>query len=99
MPYASWLLDLDLALIKAPAMQLDTRACAHLEQATQAKQVNTLQALCTCRRVDLIGMRPFSSLPLLLVWLQNPLVQDGIIFANAVRAIGCFLLGVVPPGF
>ncbi len=43
-------------------------------------------------------MCPLPGSPLLLVRLQNPFVQDGVVLANAVWAVGCLLLTVVLPG-
>jgi hypothetical protein len=42
-------------------------------------------------------MGPLPGSPLLLVRLQNPFVQDGVVLANAVWAVGCLLLAVVLP--
>ena len=43
-------------------------------------------------------MCPLPGSPLLLVRRQNPFVQDGVVLANAVWAVGCLLLTVVLPG-
>ena len=40
-------------------------------------------------------MCPLPGSPLLLVWLQDPFVQDGVILADAVWAVDCLLLTVV----
>ena len=44
------------------------------------------------QKQHLVGLRPLPSLPLFLVWLQNPLVQDGVILAHTVRAVRRLLL-------
>ena len=43
-------------------------------------------------------MCPLPGSPLLLVRLQNPFVQDGVVLAHAVWTVGCLLLAVVRPG-
>lgn len=43
--------------------------------------------LASVQYAHLIGMLPFPSLPLLVVRLYDPFVQDGVILAHAVGAI------------